>query len=149
MIVFAGIWGARGRLKATRYALTPLAISSSSAPSAGAAGQTLTLTDGSTAIPLNPGSVLRLDALAADHVVVAVERGGGRFVVTPNTSRVFRVEAGPVAVEVGGANFSVERRVSSERPATEAVQVTVESGRARVIRKGAAVMLSAGATQSF
>jgi len=57
--------------------------------------------------------------------VVEIARGGARFVVSRNPQRVFRVEAGDVAVEVLGTRFSVYREAGRAR-------VDVEEGRVLV-----------------
>src|SRR5262245_9965895 len=94
--------------------------------------------DGSTASPLGPASVLHVVSASA----VAIERGGGRFVVTRNPGRLFRVEAGPVSVEVLGTRFIVERL-------QERARVSVEEGRVRVVWAGHARELGAGEGDLF
>jgi transmembrane sensor len=80
--------------------------------------------DGSTAIVLDADSEVRTAASSPARTVVQVLRGGARFVVTHNPARLFRVEAGPVAVEVLGTEFTVERK-------GERVRVSVTRGRVR------------------
>jgi transmembrane sensor len=81
--------------------------------------------DGSTATPRDPQSTLAATTVEPTRAVVRLASGGGRFAVTKNPARVFRVEAGVVVVEVLGTRFSVEHSDARAR-------VTVEEGRVRV-----------------
>jgi transmembrane sensor len=59
----------------------------------------------------------RLDILEASPKVftVALRRGRTRFEVKPNGPRVWRVECGPITIEVVGTSFQVERSPTSIR----------------------------------
>ncbi len=96
-----------------------------SPPTVAVRAQPLRLVDGSTATPLGAASDVRVVQTSVDRVVLRIARGGARFDVTRRPSRVFRVEAGGVAVEVLGTAFAVERL-------GERARVTVSSGAVRV-----------------
>ncbi len=81
--------------------------------------------DGSVARPLDLDSVVRPIAAAPRRLTVEVVRGGARFDVVHDPSRVFHIDAGQVSVEVLGTQFTVERRGAK-------VRVAVEHGRVRV-----------------
>lgn len=100
------------------------------------------LQDGSTATPLGHGSVVRLSSSLPSRSVIEVAKGGARFFVTKNATRVFRVEAGDVAVEVLGTQFAVER---IERR----VRISVYEGRVRVLWEHSETELSSGGTGLF
>lgn len=106
------------------------------------ADNTLRLSDGSTATPLVPRTQLVLVADARDRVVVSLDRGAARFTVTRRPERIFRVEALPVAVEVLGTRFVVERQA-------ETVRVTVEEGRVRILSSSGETQLGVGQSGIF
>ncbi|MEO0322992.1 MAG: FecR family protein [Myxococcota bacterium] len=81
--------------------------------------------DGSTATRLDGASELQVLEVGADGTRLGLVRGAARFDVVPQ-HRPFRVEAGPVAVEVLGTAFEV-RHLGDAR-----VAVTVDHGRVRV-----------------
>jgi transmembrane sensor len=111
-------------------------------PTIAATERVLRFDDGSTATALDGASVIRAVASAPERALVAIDRGGGRFVVTKNPRRVFRVEAGVVAVEVLGTRFAVER-------VDERTRVAVDEGRVRVLWPGHTRELSAGESGLF
>jgi transmembrane sensor len=86
---------------------------------------TLRLTDGSSAVPLEPGSTLKLVEESSRRVAVDLGRGRARFDVVPAPARSFSVRAGDVTVIVVGTVFTVER-------IADRVGVAVERGRVRV-----------------
>ena len=88
-------------------------------------GAALRLDDGSTATPLGAGARLHWVQRANGRAVVVLDQGGARFDVTHDPARVYRVEAGDVAVQVLGTTFTVERQGARAR-------VAVASGRVRV-----------------
>ena len=98
---------------------------------------TLTLADGSTVRLRDRLSVARVRTAGAERTVVELVAGSALFDVTHVEGRLFRVEAGAVAVEVLGTRFIVER---SER----SVKVAVERGRVRVLGVGPEHLLAAG-----
>jgi len=93
--------------------------------------------DGSTATPIDTGTALMLEHVAAERVIVGVARGSGRFDVTRNPRRVFRVRAGGAEIVVLGTRFVVERR-------GERARVRVERGHVRVEWHGGARVLDVG-----
>jgi transmembrane sensor len=88
-------------------------------------GLTVRFSDGSTASRREPTAVVLERSSAPRLEVVELARGAATFEVVANPARVFRVEVGPVVVEVLGTRFTVERFES-------AVTVAVERGRVRV-----------------
>jgi transmembrane sensor len=90
--------------------------------------------DGSTATPRDRNSVLRTAEDSPQRVVAELVRGGARFEVT---DRLFRLEAGQVAIEAVESVFEVERR-------DEGVRVTVERGQVRALQNGEVRTISAG-----
>jgi transmembrane sensor len=98
--------------------------------------------DGSTADRLDETSAFQMKEASAHRTVIQISRGGGRFEVARNPERVFRVEAGDVAVEVLGTRFSVERL-------DEQVRVAVERGRVQVLSGLGRSELGAGETELF
>jgi ferric-dicitrate binding protein FerR (iron transport regulator) len=80
--------------------------------------------DGSTARALTPATVFRTQR-GPRSTSVDIVRGGVRFEVPRNAGRSFRIDAGPAAVEVFGASFSVEQ-------VEQRVHVAVERGHVRV-----------------
>jgi transmembrane sensor len=97
--------------------------------------------DGSLATLNDAASVTRTSN-EPDRTVVEIVKGGARFEVTRNPTRVFRVEAGRVAVEVLGTKFSVDRLDGKAR-------VSVQSGRVRVIAPSGTVELAGGESGEY
>lgn len=95
-----------------------------------------TFGDGSEAF-LAPGGRFGAVVERDDGIAIALEAGGARFAVTPGRRTPFRVEAGPVLVEVMGTRFEVVRLEAQAR-------VTVETGKVRVRWEGGETMLGAG-----
>ncbi len=89
------------------------------------ADRTLRLLDGSSATPLDTGSVVEIIEQSADRVLLSLVRGRARFEVTPRSQRTFSVRAGEVTVTVVGTVFTVER-------IADRVGVVVERGTVRV-----------------
>jgi transmembrane sensor len=130
-------------LGARRWLLSANVPNTAMAPLDASAPAIITLADGSVVTPVGRDSVVRTAQTTATRVVVEVVRGAAGFDVAPNPSRLFRVEAGRVAVEVLGTNFSVERLPG------EAVKVSVQRGRVRVSWDQEAVELAAGQQGTF
>jgi transmembrane sensor len=95
-----------------------------------------------TAARVGADGDLRLIEVSPSRVVVRVERGAARFEVRHAAARVFRVEAGDVAVQVLGTAFTVTR-------AGAGAEVAVERGRVRVFWSGQYADLDAGARGTF
>jgi transmembrane sensor len=104
--------------------------------------RTLRFVDGSIAQPLTDDAIVRLETRTATRSVTKLVRGGARFAVVHDPSRVFRVEADDVAVEVLGTRFIVER-------VAERVRVSVESGRVRVLWGAEHAELAAGESDMY
>lgn len=100
------------------------------------------LLDGTTVTPIAPESSIVWREIAPSRVVLALERGHVRCDVHHDPSRVFRVEAGAVVVEVLGTAFDVER-------GDDDVRVTVQRGRVRVTAADAVRELAAGESGTF
>ncbi|MFT3803918.1 MAG: FecR domain-containing protein [Burkholderiaceae bacterium] len=90
--------------------------------------------------PLPDGSRLRLDTATRIEVAYYRQRrevrlleGQAVFSVRGDSARPFHVLAGPVGVTVVGTRFSV--RYTPHLPGNEGVQVAVEEGRVRVVRR--------------
>jgi transmembrane sensor len=101
--------------------------------------RTLPLADGSQ-VELGPEALLDVLQNNEHLFVVALRTGRARFSVVPGGPRAWRVECGPVSVDVVGTIFSVERSSS-------AVRVQVERGRVLVSGEGVpdrVTQLSAG-----
>ena len=94
-------------------------------PSSPAAEPILRLTDGSTAIGLDPTTEIAVSEDQSDRVELVLTRGRGRFAVKPRHDRAFVVHAGKVTVSALGTLFLVER-------VADRVGVSVESGTVRV-----------------
>jgi transmembrane sensor len=106
------------------------------------ADRVVRFTDGSTATPTSDESSMRVAASLPDRAVVELTRGGARFAVAKRPERVFRVEAGPVAVEVLGTQFAVERL-------DQRVRVSVTEGRVRVQWSTGVRELTTGESDEF
>lgn len=105
----------------------------------------LRLVDGSLARADGDGEVI-LREERSSRVVLEVVRGRAEFSVTKNPGRLFRVEAGGLAVEVLGTQFTVERTVAE---AGSRVAVAVTEGRVRVLWAAQYAELSAGERAEF
>jgi len=101
----------------------------------------LRFADGSTAQLVGDGSELSVTESSAARTVVAVRRGAGRFEVTRNPARLFRVVAGEVTVDVIGTRFVVERG--------DEVRVRVERGHVRVTSPRGTADLVEGDERTF
>jgi transmembrane sensor len=95
------------------------------------------LRDGSRIVIETPDTRITKQRESSEEVVFELRAGAARFDVAHRPERVFRVQAGPVQVEVIGTRFRVERR-------DERTLVAVERGRVRVSWAGASEQLSAG-----
>ncbi len=98
--------------------------------------------DAPTITPASASSGARLVARSTDREVYEVTAGRVRFDVPHRPSRVFRVEAGAVSVQVLGTSFSVERTV-------DGAVVSVSDGRVRVFWNNHFADLGAGETDRF
>jgi transmembrane sensor len=105
--------------------------------SAPRAERILRLSDGSTAVPLDPETTIELVEEHPDHVGLSLVRGRGRFEVTPRPKRTFLVRAGDVTVTVVGTVFTVER-------VADRVGVEVQRGTVRVDWGAGSALVSAG-----
>jgi transmembrane sensor len=101
------------------------------------AGASLKTHDGSVATKLDAETALVVERDLPHEVALELERGRGRFEVTPDRKRRYRVRAGQVEVEVLGTAFEVERLAASTR-------VRVEHGVVRVAWRGGTSTLRAG-----
>ncbi len=110
-------------------------------PMAVAEGRVLRFEDGSSATLFDDAAITRTSN-EPNRTVVEIVKGGARFEVARNPVRVFRVESGPVAVEVLGTQFTVEKLEASSR-------VAVHSGRVRVIAPSGTVELGAGESGEY
>jgi transmembrane sensor len=95
------------------------------------------LADGSVATPLDDETRLTLRETSDRRVTIDLERGRGRFVVTPRPARAFVVNAGDVKVTVLGTIFRVER-------VADRIGVEVERGRVLVEWPSGSRTLAAG-----
>ena len=93
--------------------------------------------DGSTAQLLDGDSVVRPGAAAPGRMLAELDAGRARFDIVHQSGGRFRVESGPVSVEVLGTRFVVERLGERSR-------VTVERGRVRVAWPDGATELGVG-----
>jgi transmembrane sensor len=95
------------------------------APQSPAANPIMRLTDGSTAVGLDPTTEIAVAKDDNDRAELVLSRGRGRFDVKHRPSRTFVVRAGKVSVTALGTLFMVER-------VADRVGVSVESGTVRV-----------------
>ena len=118
----------------------------------------LVFQDGSKATPLDEKSVIRASEVTGSKIDVELSQGGARFEVTRNPSRLFRVRAGNVAVEVLGTEFTVERLATITTGADSAaagmiiephVRVSVNHGRVRVLWGAQQAELTDGQSNVF
>jgi transmembrane sensor len=101
----------------------------------------LELSDHSSIAP-DSGALARVVADSPAAMEVELVRGSARFDVQHNPSRIFRVNAGAVTVEVLGTRFNVARTA-------ERVRVAVDRGRVRVAWAGGDAELAAGQADWF
>jgi transmembrane sensor len=103
----------------------------------------LTLSDGST-LRRFEGSEVVVQEVSATKVRVGLERGRVAVNVTPRPEREFVVDAGAFSTLVLGTSFEVDRSEGG-------VEVSVEHGHVRVLRKDGALMgdLYAGQSRLF
>lgn len=94
--------------------------------------------DGSVAVLLSEGTVLRVEESSEALMEIALQTGRARFDVAPNPRRLFRVVTEGLRVEVLGTSFTV----SDE----ETEQVTVHRGRVAVFAGENRHELAAGMT---
>lgn len=106
-------------------------------------GGVIHFADGSTAVPLDGDSRLIVTSVTPALLSSTLVRGGFRFRVTHDPSRVFRVVAGAVQVEVLGTEFSVQHAPHDR------ARVEVYSGRVRVSANGQRTELVAGESGEF
>ena len=100
------------------------------------------LADGTRIVLDDASTVLRKTVDAGDDVLFELDSGGARFEVARRPSRVFRVHAGEVTVQVIGTGFRVRRTHTR-------CQVAVEHGRVLVSWWGGSRELSAGEQGTF
>ncbi len=129
VVLILAVIGSRQLLTAPARAVASASVSASPA--------VLSLSEGSVVTPIG-SSLVRAVETSPSRVLVQVVSGSARFDVARNPQRVFRVEAGRVAVEVLGTSFVVER-LDDER-----ARVAVERGRVRVSYHEQSVELGAG-----
>jgi transmembrane sensor len=104
---------------------------------------TMRLADGSSVVPLSTETVVsRVPSADARSVTFELVRGGARFDVVHDTSRTFRVIAGPIVVEDLGTVFTVEH-------AGALVEVEVRRGSVRVQWEGGSRELGEGQRDQF
>jgi transmembrane sensor len=89
------------------------------------ANQVVRLSDGSTAVALDPATEIVVADDRPDRAELSLTRGRGRFDVKPRPTRTFMVHAGDVTIGVLGTMFTVER-------VADRVGISVESGIVRV-----------------
>jgi transmembrane sensor len=106
-----------------------------------APGELLRFGDGSMAQAQGGRSRLVVREQRPGRTVVELQ-GSASFAVTPNPQRLFRVEAGGVAVEVLGTRFTVEQ-------IGERVRVAVQEGRVRVLWAAHYAEVAAGQSALF
>jgi len=116
----------------------PLEVAAASATGqAPLAQRILRLSDGSTAVALDPETEIELVDEHPDRVGLSLVRGRGRFEVTPRPTRTFQVRAGDVTVTVVGTVFTVER-------VADRVGVGVQRGTVRVDWAAGSALVRAG-----
>jgi transmembrane sensor len=134
--VFALGWITWLRLLPTRE--TPHLATTEPAADPGA----VQLPDGSRIELAERGSQIRRKLVSQRRIEVEVLAGSASFDVTPNPDRVFRVESGPVGVEVLGTAFTVQRL-------RDGALVSVQRGHVRVTWDGGETDLTAGSSGRF
>lgn len=101
------------------------------------------LADGTSIVLDGPTAILKKTIETADEVGFQLEGGGAHFEVARRPSRVFRVHAGPVTVQVIGTRFHVQREAGG------GAHVGVDRGRVLVSWWGGARELGPGESGSF
>lgn len=129
-----------GLLKPSPAPASTLPVTATAAQRA-TSSETLRFADGSVAMPQGGRSQLVVRDQRPGRTVVEL-RGAARFAVTHNPQRLFRVEAGGVAVEVLGTRFTVEQ-------AGERVHVAVQEGKVRVLWAAHYAEVAAGQSADF
>jgi transmembrane sensor len=99
--------------------------------------------DGSSAAPASQGCDMAIEEQSPGRTIIGLSRGKGRFEVTPNPARIFRVRAGQVEVTVLGTVFTVDRGPEKEETEEE-VEVVVERGEVFVEWEEGAARLGQG-----
>ena len=94
--------------------------------------------DGSVAVLLSEGTVLRVEESSEALMEIALQTGRARFDVAPNPNRLFRVVTKGLRVEVLGTSFTVDDEALE--------QVTVHRGRVAVFAGDNRHELAAGMT---
>lgn len=102
----------------------------------------LRTSDGSVATVETPDTALELAEDSPQRATLRLRHGAALFEVVHRPGRVFRVEAGPTAVQVLGTVFRVERLSNETR-------VAVREGRVRVFWAGRSVDLGVGESERF
>ena len=100
------------------------------------------LADGSSIVLDEPAAILKTLRESSDEVVVQLDKGGAHFDVARRPSRIFRVQAGPVTVQVIGTRFHVRR--DGER-----TRISVDRGRVLASWWGGSRELGAGEQGMF
>jgi transmembrane sensor len=144
----ASSWAVMARLEAPRWPRALAAVAASSAvvvvagwgiyrgalaPAGpgmeGTAEAPLRVADGSSVVLDGASTVLRTAVETSNDVELELEAGGARFDVAKRPSRLFRVRAGDVTVQVIGTRFHVARQSAQTR-------VSVDRGRVLVTWPG-------------
>ena len=89
-----------------------------------------------------PSAILKTLRESSDEVVVQLETGGAHFEVARRPSRIFRVQAGPVTVQVIGTRFHVRRDGAHTR-------ISVDRGRVLASWWGGSCELGPGEQGTF
>jgi transmembrane sensor len=100
------------------------------------------LADGSSIVLDGPSAILKTLRETSDEVVVELGAGGAHFEVARRPSRIFRVQAGPVTVQVIGTRFHVQREGARTR-------ISVDRGRVLTSWWGGSRELGAGEQGTF
>ncbi len=129
-LAFAGVL-------ALHHARRPVVASAPRPAPAAEADRTLRLSDGSTAVPLDPQTEIALVEERPERVGLSLARGRAQFQVTPRPNRAFVVRAGDVTVSVVGTVFTVER-------VADRVGVAVQRGVVRVDWGAGSAQVAAG-----
>ena len=104
--------------------------------------RTVRFPDGSVAVPLDDGTELTVRESSPRRIAIDLDRGRGRFEVTPGARRTFVVRAGDITVTVLGTVFTVERLA-------DRIGVGVERGRALVEWASGSARLGVGESGVF
>jgi hypothetical protein len=100
------------------------------------------LTDGSSIVLDGPSAVLKKIVETDDEVGFQLEAGGAHFEVTRRPSRIFRVHAGGVTVQVIGTRFHVQRQAARSH-------ISVDRGKVLVSWWGGSRELTTGEEGTF